>query len=212
MGFGTGGAHPVPVSPEESGTEEARAEAQPAEEKKEAKVAGLGAQGGALLEAGARGGANSRVWSLPQEPRDGTAEEEVKEKLGDMAKKEEEKGKEPEGEKESDKGDSDGTGERRPGRAGGAEPPSSHPSLTTPAPCRGPGEGEGGEGGAGRGAQGATGARGRAQGEGGAGHRRGEPLHRRRRRAGRSCCESQGAGWRVSGGLCVCVWGGSCRC
>ncbi|KAM9176903.1 SWI/SNF complex subunit SMARCC2 isoform 5-T5 [Mergus octosetaceus] len=83
MGFGTGGgAHPVPVSPEESGTEEARAEAQPAEEKKEAK-----------------------------EPRDGTAEEEVKEKLGDMAKKEEEKGKEPEGEKESDKGDSDGTGD-----------------------------------------------------------------------------------------------------
>uniref|UniRef100_A0A8B9TBJ9 SWI/SNF related, matrix associated, actin dependent regulator of chromatin subfamily c member 2 n=1 Tax=Anas platyrhynchos TaxID=8839 RepID=A0A8B9TBJ9_ANAPL len=67
---------------EESGTEEARAEAQPAEEKKEAK-----------------------------EPRDGTAEEEVKEKLGDMAKKEEEKGKEPEGEKESDKGDSDGTGD-----------------------------------------------------------------------------------------------------
>uniref|UniRef100_A0A8C3BXA6 SWI/SNF related, matrix associated, actin dependent regulator of chromatin subfamily c member 2 n=1 Tax=Cairina moschata TaxID=8855 RepID=A0A8C3BXA6_CAIMO len=67
---------------EESGTEEARAEAQPAEEKKEAK-----------------------------EPRDGTAEEEVKEKLGDMTKKEEEKGKEPEGEKESDKGDSDGTGD-----------------------------------------------------------------------------------------------------
>ncbi|XP_066841866.1 SWI/SNF complex subunit SMARCC2 isoform X3 [Anser cygnoides] len=67
---------------EESGTEEARAEAQPAEEKKEAK-----------------------------EPRDGTAEEEAKEKLGDMAKKEEEKGKELEGEKESDKGDSDGTGD-----------------------------------------------------------------------------------------------------
>ncbi|XP_040395392.1 SWI/SNF complex subunit SMARCC2 [Cygnus olor] len=67
---------------EESGTEEARAEAQPVEEKKEAK-----------------------------EPRDGTAEEEVKEKLGDMAKKEEEKGKELEGEKESDKGDSDGTGD-----------------------------------------------------------------------------------------------------
>ncbi|NXI67362.1 SMRC2 protein, partial [Anseranas semipalmata] len=47
----------------------------------------------------------------PQEPRDGTAEEEAKEKLGDVAKKEEEKGKEPEGEKESDKGDSDGAGD-----------------------------------------------------------------------------------------------------
>ncbi|XP_075381527.1 SWI/SNF complex subunit SMARCC2 isoform X4 [Mycteria americana] len=63
---------------EESGTEEARAEAQPAEEKKEAK-----------------------------EPRDGTAEEEVKEKPGEVPKKEEEKGKEAEGEKEPDKGDGD---------------------------------------------------------------------------------------------------------
>lgn len=53
MGFSMGGgANPVPVSPEESGTEEARAEAQPAEEKKEAKVAGLGAQGGDLMEVG----------------------------------------------------------------------------------------------------------------------------------------------------------------
>ncbi|KAM7079817.1 LOW QUALITY PROTEIN: SWI/SNF complex subunit SMARCC2 [Ciconia maguari] len=63
---------------EESSTEEARAEAQPAEEKKEAK-----------------------------EPRDGTAEEEVKEKPGEVPKKEEEKGKEAEGEKEPDKGDGD---------------------------------------------------------------------------------------------------------
>ncbi|XP_072703642.1 SWI/SNF complex subunit SMARCC2 isoform X2 [Ciconia boyciana] len=63
---------------EESGTEEARAEAQPAEEKKEAK-----------------------------EPRDSTAEEEVKEKPGEVPKKEEEKGKEAEGEKEPDKGDGD---------------------------------------------------------------------------------------------------------
>ncbi|XP_075593727.1 SWI/SNF complex subunit SMARCC2 isoform X2 [Balearica regulorum gibbericeps] len=68
---------------EESGTEEARAEAQPAEEKKEAK-----------------------------EPRDGTAEEEeTKEKPGEAPKKEEERGKEVEGEKELDKGDGDGTGE-----------------------------------------------------------------------------------------------------
>ncbi|GAB0201310.1 SWI/SNF complex subunit SMARCC2 [Grus japonensis] len=68
---------------EESGTEEARAEAQPAEEKKEAK-----------------------------EPRDGTAEEEeAKEKPGEAPKKEEEKGKEVEGEKELDKGDGDGAGE-----------------------------------------------------------------------------------------------------
>ncbi|XP_041876274.1 SWI/SNF complex subunit SMARCC2, partial [Corvus kubaryi] len=67
---------------EESGAEEARAEAQPAEEKKEAK-----------------------------EPRDGTAEEEAKEKPGEMPKKEEEKGKEAEGEKEPDKGDGDGAGE-----------------------------------------------------------------------------------------------------
>ncbi|XP_053823391.1 SWI/SNF complex subunit SMARCC2 isoform X5 [Vidua chalybeata] len=67
---------------EESGAEEARAEAQPAEEKKEAK-----------------------------EPRDGTAEEEAKEKPGETPKKEEDKGKEVEGEKEPDKGDSDSTGE-----------------------------------------------------------------------------------------------------
>ncbi|XP_009464559.1 PREDICTED: SWI/SNF complex subunit SMARCC2, partial [Nipponia nippon] len=65
---------------EESGAEEARAEAQPAEEKKEAK-----------------------------EPRDGAAEEEAKEKPGEAPKKEEEKGKEVEGEKEPDKGDGDGT-------------------------------------------------------------------------------------------------------
>uniref|UniRef100_A0A663FCU8 SWI/SNF related BAF chromatin remodeling complex subunit C2 n=1 Tax=Aquila chrysaetos chrysaetos TaxID=223781 RepID=A0A663FCU8_AQUCH len=67
---------------EESGTEEARAEAQPTEEKKEAK-----------------------------EPRDGAAEEEAKEKAGEAPKKEEEKGKEAEGEKEPDKGDGDGAGE-----------------------------------------------------------------------------------------------------
>ncbi|XP_053907584.1 SWI/SNF complex subunit SMARCC2 isoform X5 [Cuculus canorus] len=67
---------------EESGTEEARAEAQPVEEKKEVK-----------------------------EPRDGIAEEETKEKAGEAPKKEEEKGKEMEGEKEPDKGDGDGAGE-----------------------------------------------------------------------------------------------------
>ncbi|NWH54673.1 SMRC2 protein, partial [Fregata magnificens] len=47
----------------------------------------------------------------PQEPRDGTAEEEAKEKPGEVPKKEEEKGKEVEGEKEPDKGDGDGAGE-----------------------------------------------------------------------------------------------------
>ncbi|NWR95763.1 SMRC2 protein, partial [Furnarius figulus] len=47
----------------------------------------------------------------PQEPRDGSTEEEAKEKPGETPKKEEEKGKEVEGEKEPDKGDSDGAGE-----------------------------------------------------------------------------------------------------
>uniref|UniRef100_A0A8C3NK79 Uncharacterized protein n=1 Tax=Geospiza parvula TaxID=87175 RepID=A0A8C3NK79_GEOPR len=77
-----GTASEEPERIEESGAEEARAEAQPAEEKKEAK-----------------------------EPRDGTAEEEPKEKPGETPKKEEEKGKEVEGDKEPDKGDSDSTGE-----------------------------------------------------------------------------------------------------
>ncbi|NXR25944.1 SMRC2 protein, partial [Cinclus mexicanus] len=52
----------------------------------------------------------------PQEPRDGSAEEEAKEKPGETPKKEEEKAKEVEGEKEPDKGDGDSTGERGPGR------------------------------------------------------------------------------------------------
>ncbi|XP_041337694.1 SWI/SNF complex subunit SMARCC2, partial [Pyrgilauda ruficollis] len=77
-----GTASEEPERIEESGAEEARAEAQPAEEKKEAK-----------------------------EPRDGTAEEETKEKPGETPKKEEEKGKEVESEKEPDKGDGDSTGE-----------------------------------------------------------------------------------------------------
>ncbi|XP_062366857.1 SWI/SNF complex subunit SMARCC2 isoform X5 [Cinclus cinclus] len=77
-----GTASDEPERIEESGTEEARAEAQPTEEKKEAK-----------------------------EPRDGSAEEEAKEKPGETPKKEEEKGKEVEGEKEPDKGDGDSTGE-----------------------------------------------------------------------------------------------------
>ncbi|NXJ58399.1 SMRC2 protein, partial [Spizaetus tyrannus] len=47
----------------------------------------------------------------PQEPRDGAAEEEAKEKAGEAPKKEEEKGKEAESEKEPDKGDGDGAGE-----------------------------------------------------------------------------------------------------
>ncbi|KAM8990452.1 SWI/SNF complex subunit SMARCC2 isoform 1-T1 [Ara ararauna] len=77
-----GTASEEPERMEESGAEEARAEAQPAEEKKEAK-----------------------------EPRDGATEEEVKEKPGETPKKEEEKGKEVEGEKEPEKGDADGAGE-----------------------------------------------------------------------------------------------------
>ncbi|NXQ55918.1 SMRC2 protein, partial [Anthoscopus minutus] len=57
-----------------------------------------------------------RVWVptglvLPQEPRDGSTEEEAKEKPGETPKKEEEKGKEVEGEKEPDKGDGDSAGE-----------------------------------------------------------------------------------------------------
>lgn len=59
----------------------------------------------------------------PQEPRDGTAEEEAKEKPGETPKKEEEKGKEAEGEKEPDKGDGDSAGERGPGGAGGTPSP-----------------------------------------------------------------------------------------
>ncbi|XP_054043068.1 LOW QUALITY PROTEIN: SWI/SNF complex subunit SMARCC2 [Rissa tridactyla] len=86
---------------EESGAEEARAEAQPAEEKKEAK-----------------------------EPRDGAAEEEAKEKPGETPKKEEEKGKEVEGEKEPDKGDGDGAGEpekEKEGKEGPDEAPKEPP-------------------------------------------------------------------------------------
>ncbi|KAK4807282.1 hypothetical protein QYF61_006343 [Mycteria americana] len=93
---------------EESGTEEARAEAQPAEEKKEAK-----------------------------EPRDGTAEEEVKEKPGEVPKKEEEKGKEAEGEKEPDKGDGDaGEWGARLGW-GDAEPPRALPGQHGSCPATG---------------------------------------------------------------------------
>ncbi|TRZ09300.1 hypothetical protein HGM15179_017809 [Zosterops borbonicus] len=77
-----GTASDEPERIEESGAEEPRAEAQPAEEKKEAK-----------------------------EPRDGSAEEETKEKAGETPKKEEEKGKEAEGDKEPDKGDGDSAGE-----------------------------------------------------------------------------------------------------
>ncbi|XP_061871363.1 LOW QUALITY PROTEIN: SWI/SNF complex subunit SMARCC2 [Colius striatus] len=81
-----GTAAEEPERSEESGAEEARAEAQAPEEKKEVK-----------------------------EPRDGAAEEEVKEKPGEVPKKEEEKGKEAEGEKEPEKGDGDGAegGKRR---------------------------------------------------------------------------------------------------
>ncbi|XP_048687991.2 SWI/SNF complex subunit SMARCC2 isoform X7 [Caretta caretta] len=71
------------LAQEESGADETRAETQPAEEKKELK-----------------------------EPREGAAEEEVKEKLGEAPKKEEEKGKEGDSEKEAEKGDGDSTAEK----------------------------------------------------------------------------------------------------
>ncbi|XP_054831820.1 SWI/SNF complex subunit SMARCC2 isoform X8 [Eublepharis macularius] len=63
---------------EESCTDENRAEPQPSEEKKEVK-----------------------------EPREGSLEEEVKEKLGEVPRKEEDKNKEADGEKEMDKNDGD---------------------------------------------------------------------------------------------------------
>uniref|UniRef100_A0A674K6T4 SWI/SNF related BAF chromatin remodeling complex subunit C2 n=1 Tax=Terrapene triunguis TaxID=2587831 RepID=A0A674K6T4_9SAUR len=62
--------------------------------------------------------------SFSQEPREGGAEEEAKEKLGEAPKKEEEKGKEGDSEKESEKGDGDSMGERRTAgesRSGGSE-------------------------------------------------------------------------------------------
>ncbi|XP_068777473.1 SWI/SNF complex subunit SMARCC2 isoform X4 [Struthio camelus] len=77
-----GTASDEPERIEESGVDESRADAQPTEEKKE-----------------------------PKEPREGGAEEEVKEKLSDIPKKEEEKGKEAESEKESEKSDGDGLGD-----------------------------------------------------------------------------------------------------
>lgn len=46
-----------------------------------------------------------------QEPREGALEEEVKEKLGEVPRKEEEKSKEADGEKEMDKNDGDTMGE-----------------------------------------------------------------------------------------------------
>lgn len=99
--------------PEEGGAEETRAETAPVEEKKEVKVVGVGGQRGGM---GSYVGTN-HCWipTLPlQEQRDGSAEEEVKEKVGDVAKKEEEKSKEPEGEKEAEKGESDSAGEWGP--------------------------------------------------------------------------------------------------
>nr|XP_025044492.1 SWI/SNF complex subunit SMARCC2 [Pelodiscus sinensis] len=92
-----GTASDEPERIEESGADETRAESQPAEEKKELK-----------------------------EPREGAMEEDVKEKLGEAPKKEEEKGKEGDSEKESEKGDGDGMG-KQPGC----------PCQGTPCPCLG---------------------------------------------------------------------------
>ncbi|XP_048344497.1 SWI/SNF complex subunit SMARCC2 isoform X1 [Sphaerodactylus townsendi] len=66
------------LAQEESCTDENRAEPQPSEEKKEVK-----------------------------EPREGSLEEEVKEKLGEVPRKEEDKSKEADGEKEMDKNEGD---------------------------------------------------------------------------------------------------------
>ncbi|XP_042305949.1 SWI/SNF complex subunit SMARCC2 isoform X6 [Sceloporus undulatus] len=66
------------LAQEEGCTDESRAEPPPSEEKKEVK-----------------------------EPREGALEEEVKEKLGEMPRKEEDKSKEADGEKEMDKSDGD---------------------------------------------------------------------------------------------------------
>lgn len=112
LGWAAMGPDPVLVSPEESGTEEARAEAQPTEEKKEAKVlAGPGRECGGLGRVAGTGTQAATGPVPPQEPRGGAAEDEAKEKAGEAPKKEEEKGKEVEGEKEPDKGDGDGAGE-----------------------------------------------------------------------------------------------------
>uniref|UniRef100_A0A8C3P512 SWI/SNF related BAF chromatin remodeling complex subunit C2 n=1 Tax=Chrysemys picta bellii TaxID=8478 RepID=A0A8C3P512_CHRPI len=61
-------------------------------------------------EGGERGSFRALAREAP-EPREGGAEEEAKEKLGEAPKKEEEKGKEGDSEKESEKGDGDSMGE-----------------------------------------------------------------------------------------------------
>uniref|UniRef100_A0A674K8G2 SWI/SNF related BAF chromatin remodeling complex subunit C2 n=1 Tax=Terrapene triunguis TaxID=2587831 RepID=A0A674K8G2_9SAUR len=74
-------------------------------------------------EGGERGSFRALAREAP-EPREGGAEEEAKEKLGEAPKKEEEKGKEGDSEKESEKGDGDSMGERRTAgesRSGGSE-------------------------------------------------------------------------------------------
>uniref|UniRef100_A0A8C8SN38 SWI/SNF related, matrix associated, actin dependent regulator of chromatin subfamily c member 2 n=1 Tax=Pelusios castaneus TaxID=367368 RepID=A0A8C8SN38_9SAUR len=58
-------------------------------------------------EGGERGSFRASAREAP-EPREGAAEDEAKEKLGEAPKKEEEKGKEGDSEKESEKGDGDG--------------------------------------------------------------------------------------------------------
>uniref|UniRef100_A0A8C3TB54 SWI/SNF related, matrix associated, actin dependent regulator of chromatin subfamily c member 2 n=1 Tax=Chelydra serpentina TaxID=8475 RepID=A0A8C3TB54_CHESE len=62
-------------------------------------------------EGGERGSFRALTREAP-EPREGVAEEEVKEKLGEAPKKEEEKGKEGDSEKESEKGDGDSVAEK----------------------------------------------------------------------------------------------------
>lgn len=106
-----------PCPPEESSSDEARGEAQAAEDKKDMKVRGWGR--GALCCGGAAWVGELPVRAQdpssahPQDPRDGGVDEELKEKLSEAPKKEEDKGKEGDGEKDVEKGDGDGLGECR---------------------------------------------------------------------------------------------------
>ncbi|KAH0629164.1 hypothetical protein JD844_011027 [Phrynosoma platyrhinos] len=94
------------LAQEEGCTDESRAEPPPSEEKKEVKVReGLDK----LLNSNRRRKAAVTVdpFFSMQELREGTLEEEVKEKLGEVPRKEEDKNKEADGEKEMDKSDGD---------------------------------------------------------------------------------------------------------
>nr|XP_013795103.1 PREDICTED: SWI/SNF complex subunit SMARCC2 [Apteryx mantelli mantelli] len=73
-----------------------------------AKVTGKADPAFGLESSGIAGTTSDEPERIGEEPREGGAEEEAKEKLGELPKKEEEKGKEAESEKEPEKGDGDG--------------------------------------------------------------------------------------------------------